>query len=55
MEDDHSRKGWAIALRNQKDNTVIRGMKTLIKMKYDNLLTDNGTQFSRLNSEMKKY
>lgn len=55
MEDDHSRKGWSIALRNQKDKTVIRGMKKLIKKKYDNLLTDNGSQFSRKNSEMRKY
>jgi len=55
MEDDHSRKGWAIALRNQRDKTVIRGMKKLIKMRYDNLLTDNGSQFSRSNSEMRKY
>jgi len=55
MEDDHSRKGWAIALRNQKDKTVIRGMKKLIPQKFDNLLTDNGSQFSRRNSEMRKY
>ncbi len=55
MEDDHSRRGWAIALRNQKDKTVIRGMKKLIRMKFDNLLTDNGSQFSRRNAEMRKY
>lgn len=55
MEDDHSRKGWAIAVRNQKDKTVIRAMKKLVKRKYDNLLTDNGSQFSRSNSEMRKY
>jgi transposase InsO family protein len=55
MEDDHSRKGWALALRNQKDKSVIRGMKKLIPQKYDNLLTDNGSQFSRRNSEMRKY
>ena len=55
MEDDHSRKGWAQALRNQKDKTVIRGMKKLIPQKFDNLLTDNGSQFSRRNSEMRKY
>ena len=55
MEDDHSRKGWALALRNQKDKTVIRGMKKLIPQKFDNLLTDNGSQFSRRNSEMRKY
>lgn len=55
MEDDYSRKGWAQALRNQKDKIVIRGMKKLIHQKYDNLLTDNGSQFSRRNSEMRKY
>ena len=55
MEDDHSRKGWALALRNQKDKTVIRKMKKLIPQKFDNLLTDNGSQFSRRNSEMRKY
>lgn len=55
MEDDGTRKGWGLALRNQKDKTVIRGMKKLIKIKYDNLLTDNGSQFSRLNAEIRKY
>lgn len=55
MEDDHSRHGWAIALRNQKDKTVTKGMKTLIRHKYDNLLTDNGSQFNRKNSEIRKY
>ena len=55
MEDDHSRKGWAITLRNQKDKTVIQGMKKLIRKKFDNLLTDNGSQFSRQNAEMRKY
>ena len=29
MEDDHSRKGWAIRLTNRKDKTVVRGMKKL--------------------------
>ena len=55
MEDDHTRKGWAMSLRNAKDKTVIQGMKKLIKVKYDNLLTDNGCQFSRKNNEMRKY
>lgn len=55
LEDDHSRKGWALAITNQKDKTVVRGMKKLIQHKYDNLLTDNGSQFSRKNSEMRKY
>lgn len=55
MEDDHSRKGWAVSLPNKKDTTVVKGMKKLIKMKFDNLLTDNGSQFSRKNNEMRKY
>lgn len=55
MEDDHSRKGWALALSDMKDKTVIKGMKELVRVKYDNLLTDNGSQFSRKNSEMRKY
>jgi hypothetical protein len=55
MEDDHSRKGWALVLRGRKDKTVIAGMKKLIQVKYDNLLTDNGSQFSRRNSEIRKY
>ncbi len=55
LEDDHSRKGWSIPLRDQRDVTVIAGMKALIKIKYDNLLTDNGSQFSRVNSVMRKY
>jgi transposase InsO family protein len=35
--------------------TVIDAMKTLIRRRYDNLLTDNGSQFSRANAEMRKY
>jgi len=55
MEDDHSRKGWATALSNQNDATVVDGMKKLVNEKYDNLLTDNGSQFSRLNARIRKY
>lgn len=54
-EDDYSRKGWAIRLTNQKDTTVIRGMKKLMKVRYDNLLTDNGSQFSRKNKVIRDY
>ena len=54
-EDDYSRRGWAIRLTNQKDKTVVRGMKKLLKVRYDNLLTDNGSQFSRKNSAIRKY
>lgn len=53
--DDHTRKGWSLALPNMKDKTVVRGMKKLIRHKFDNLLTDNGSQFSRKNSEIRKY
>jgi len=54
-EDDHSRRGWALRLANAKDKTVVRGLEKLLKMRYDNLLTDNGSQFSRKNHVMKKY
>ncbi|HWR27350.1 MAG TPA: leucine zipper domain-containing protein [Candidatus Thermoplasmatota archaeon] len=55
MEDDYSRRGWAIRLKDQRDATVINGMKTLLKIKYDNLLTDNGSQFSRRNKVIREY
>jgi len=55
MEDDYSRRGWAIRLNDQRDTTVIKGMKTLLKIRYDNLLTDNGTQFTRKNQTIRKY
>jgi hypothetical protein len=55
MEDDYSRRGWALRLTNQKDITVVRGMKKLLKILYDNLLTDNGSQFSRKNKVIRDY
>lgn len=55
MEDDHSRKGWAVAIPDQRAVTVVEGMKKLINVRYDNLLTDNGSQFSRKNPIMRKY
>ncbi|HID24880.1 MAG TPA: transposase [Thermoplasmata archaeon] len=55
MEDDYSRRGWALRLVNQKDTTVVRGMKKLLKIRYDNLLTDNGSQFSRKNKVIREY
>jgi len=54
-EDDHSRRGWALRLANAKDKTVVRGLEKLLRMRYDNLLTDNGSQFSRKNRVMKQY
>lgn len=54
MEDDHSRKGWVLRLKDEKDDTVVEGMKNLHDWNYGNLLTDNnGSQFSRRNSVMK--
>jgi Homeodomain-like domain-containing protein len=55
MEDDHSRKFWAARLENETDDIVVDGMKHLHDQKYDSLLTDNGSQFNRKNSIMKKY
>jgi len=55
MEDDYSRRGWALRLANQKDKTVVRGMKKLLKIRYDNLLTDNGSQFNRKNKIIREY
>ena len=55
MEDDHSRKGWVLRLKDEKDDTVVEGMEKLHDWNYGNLLTDNGSQFSRRNSVMKKY
>jgi len=55
MEDDYSRRGWAIRLLNQRDTTVVKGMKKLMKIRYDNLLTDNGSQFSRKNKVIREY
>jgi len=55
MEDDRARKAWALALKDQIDETVADGMKTLITVRYDNLLTDNGSQFSRRNAVIRRY
>jgi hypothetical protein len=55
-EDDHSRKFWAARVDNETDDNVVDGMKRLLHdQKYDSLLTDNGSQFSRKNLTMKKY
>ncbi len=55
MEDDNSRKGWATSMIDQSEERVLYAMGKLHPEKYDNLLTDNGSQFSRKNSSMKKY
>jgi transposase InsO family protein len=53
MEDDHSRNGWATSMIDQTDERVVHAMKTLHPDKYENLLTDNGSQFSRKNFRIK--
>ena len=55
MEDDHSRKAWAELLNAATDDAVVYRMERLHPEKYENLLTDNGSQFSRMNSTMRKY
>jgi hypothetical protein len=56
MEDDHSRKLWAARLENETDDNLVDLMKRLLHdQKYDSLLTDNGNQFNRKNSIMRKY
>jgi hypothetical protein len=56
MEDDYSRKLWAARLENETDDDVVDGMKRLLHdQKYNSLLTDNGSQFNRKNSTMRKY
>jgi hypothetical protein len=55
MEDDHFRKLWAVRLDNETDDNVVDAMKRLHNQKYDSLLTDNGSQFNRKNSTMRKY
>ncbi len=56
MEDDHSRKLWAARLDNETDDNVVDGMKRLLHdQKYGSLLTDNGSQFNRKNSTMRRY
>jgi transposase InsO family protein len=55
MEDDYGRKGWALGLKDAEDETVAAGMRELVRIRYDNLLTDNGSQFSRKNSVIRRY
>jgi hypothetical protein len=49
MEDDHSRHGWSDVLDDECAETVSNGMRNLIPYKFNNLLTDNGRQFSKKN------
>ena len=55
MEDDHSREGWAGRIDDATDDMVVDEMTFLHPRIYENLLTDNGRQFCRMNSTMRKY
>jgi hypothetical protein len=55
MEDDHSREGWAGRIDDATDDMVVDGMTCLHPHVYENLLTDNGKQFCRMNSAMRRY
>ena len=37
MEDDGTRRGWAVALQNAEEKTVTDGMEKLVRRRYDNL------------------
>ncbi len=52
MEDDYSRMGWAASIQLKKG---LHTMKTMHPDKYENLIIDNGSQFSKKNSNMKNY
>ena len=55
MEDDHSREGWAARIDAPTDDLVVEGMARLHPGVYGNLLTDNGSQFHRMNRTMRSY
>jgi hypothetical protein len=55
IEDDNSRRGWAMRLDDPTDDAVVAGMERLHPYAYENLLTDNGSQFCRKNSTMRRY
>jgi hypothetical protein len=55
MEDDHSREGWAGRIENATDDMVVDGMVRFHPDAFENLLTDNGKQFARMNSTMRRY
>jgi hypothetical protein len=49
MEDDHARYAWSDAIDDESAETVAEGMHELVPFKFNNLLTDNGPQFSKKN------
>jgi hypothetical protein len=55
MEDDHSRHSWSQVIENESAETVAAAMRALIPYKFNNLLTDNGPQFSKKNLSVQTY
>lgn len=53
--DDHSRRAWALVLRDRDDEAVMDGLRHLLPFRFENLLTDNGCQFSRSNTQMQRF
>ncbi|MDG6979089.1 MAG: DDE-type integrase/transposase/recombinase [Nitrososphaerota archaeon] len=56
MLDDHSREAWAGRVESPAtDDVVVEGMTRLHPKVFENLLTDNDSQFSRMNPTMRRY
>jgi len=55
MEDDHTRFAWSDLIDNESAETVAAGMHELVPFKLNNLLTDNGPQFSKKNPFLRSY
>ena len=55
MKDDHARFVWSDIIVNETAETVAAGMHELVPFKFNNLLTDNGPQFSKKNPFLLEY
>ena len=55
MEDDHTRYAWSDLINDESAETVAAGMHELVPFKFNNLLTDNGPQFSKKNPFLGAY
>jgi hypothetical protein len=55
MEDDHTRYIWSDLIDDESTETVVEKMQEFVLYEYNNLLTDNGPQFSKKNTEFSKY
>jgi hypothetical protein len=55
MEDDHTRYAWSDLIDDERAETVAEAMHELVPFKFNNLLTDNGPQFSKKNKSFLAY